>query len=232
MKNGKENACLLQAHSIIVSCQALADEPLHGSEIMSRMALAAKIGGASGIRANTFEDIKAIREVVDLPIIGLVKRNYPGFDVYITPTLKEVDEVYKSGADIVAIDATNRPRPDGQSLATLIEAVRKTYPTLHIMADVSTLQEGLQAESLGVDLISTTLSGYTEDTRHLKLPNIHLVRQLSRRVSVPIIAEGGIRCPKDLQKAFKAGAHSAVIGSAITRPQLITRAFVEATQRD
>ena len=228
-KYDKSKMKLLKYHGLIVSCQALEDEPLHGSAIMSKMAKAAKIGGATGIRANTLEDIKAIKDEVDLPVIGIVKNDYSDSDIYITPTIKEVDEVYQAGAEIVAIDATDRIRPNNESLEDLLKAIRVKYPDLVVMADISTSEEGYRAAKVGFDLISTTLSGYTEYTKHVKLPNYRLIRDLAKKIDLPIIAEGGIRCPKDLKKALKSGAFSAVIGSAITRPHLITKQFVEVT---
>jgi len=226
MKNG-----IIQKHGIIVSCQALEGEPLYGAPIMAKMALAAKLGGAKCIRANSGCDIKAIKQTVDLPVIGIVKREYLNSAIYITPTMKEVDEVAESGAEIVAIDATCRNRPDGSTLEEFIKSIRAKYPSLHIMADISTYEEGVKASQLGVDVVSTTLSGYTEETKSTQLPNINLVRKLSRKVPIPVIAEGGIRCPRDLKRALRAGAYSVVIGSAITRPHLITKSFVEAVSR-
>lgn len=216
-----------QPKSLIVSCQALPDEPLFGSDMMAKMAQAALMGGAKGIRANGHDDIKAIKKVVNLPVIGIVKRHYDDSAIYITPTLKEVKEVADAGAEIVAIDATLRKRPAGESLETLIKHVRAQFPSLILMADIATLEEGKHAEKLGFDLISTTLTGYTEETQGVKLPNYRLVKDLLKHTQCPIIAEGGIQCPNHLRKLFKIGAHSAVIGSAITRPQLITENFTK-----
>lgn len=218
---------LIKKHSLIVSCQALADEPLHGSDIMAKMALAAHQGGAQGIRANSAADIKAIKAIVDLPVIGIVKKEYNGYPVYITPTMAEVDEVAQSGAEIIAIDATDRQRPDNADLASFITAIRDKYPTLLIMADISTFEEGVAAAKLGVDIVSTTLCGYTEQTKDTKIPNFKLVRQLAGAIEQPIICEGGIQSPKQFLKALKNGAYACVVGSAITRPQLITKKFTD-----
>jgi len=218
---------LIKKHSLIVSCQALADEPLHGSEIMAKMALAALQGGAQGIRANSAADIKAIKEVVDLPVIGIVKKEYNGYPVYITPTMAEVDEVAASGAEIIAIDATDRERPDDNCLASFVAAIRDKYPDLLIMADISTYEEGVAAANMGVDIVSTTLCGYTEQTKDTKIPNFKLVRQLANTIEQPIICEGGIQSPKQFLKALKSGAYACVVGSAITRPQLITKKFTD-----
>src|SRR5690606_24406352 len=145
----------------IVSCQALEDEPLFGSHHMAAIAKAAQEGGAVAIRANTPVDIAAIKQAVSLPVIGLYKMQYPDSDVYITPTMKEVSAVVEAGADMVAIDATVRPRPDGKSLGELISDIRTSFPQTLIVADVSTYEEGIEAIQLDVDIISTTMSGYT-----------------------------------------------------------------------
>lgn len=213
--------------SLIVSCQALSDEPLHGSHIMAKMALAAKQGGAKGIRANSGKDIVAIKDVVDLPVIGIVKQDYDNSPVYITPTMKEVEEVVSAGAEIIAIDATCRPRPDGHSLQQFIDQIRATYPDVLIMADISTYEEGLRSIELGMDIISTTLSGYTEATKDVSLPNFTLLSQLVETTDIPIICEGGIQTPEEFRKALELGAYACVVGSAITRPQLITKKFTD-----
>jgi N-acylglucosamine-6-phosphate 2-epimerase len=222
---------VLKEGSLIVSCQALADEPLHGSHIMAKMAIAAQVGGAKGIRANSGEDIKAIKDVVDLPVIGIVKQDYTNSPVYITPTMKEVDEVVASGAEIVAIDATCRPRPDGRSLETFIKDIRTTYPNVFIMADISTYEEGLRSMELGVDIISTTLSGYTEETKDVVIPNFSLLSKLVTTTDIPIICEGGIQTPDQFKEALELGAYACVVGSAITRPQLITKKFTDVIDR-
>ncbi|HJO93392.1 MAG TPA: N-acetylmannosamine-6-phosphate 2-epimerase [Victivallales bacterium] len=213
---------------LIVSCQALEDEPLHSSFIMSRMAVAAKQGGAIAIRSNSKEDIKEIKNAVDLPVIGIVKREFDDSEIYITPTIKEVEEVCEGGADIVAIDATLRKRPGNILLDQLIHEIRSKFPKLFIMADCSNFDEGVNADKLGFDLIATTLSGYTPYTKGCSLPNIELIKKLSETVSAPVIAEGGIWTVEDANTAYNSGAYSIVIGSAITRPQLITRRFFEA----
>lgn len=144
---------------LIVSCQALEGEPLYGSHYMAAMALAAQAGGAKGIRVNTAQDIKAIKKVCSLPVIGIVKRHYPGYDVYITSTMAEVCEVIEAGADIVAVDATIRPRPDGSSVKELLNRIRDRFQ-IPVMADGSNLEEGIEAARAGFDLVSTTLAGY------------------------------------------------------------------------
>lgn len=216
---------------LIVSCQALADEPLHGAEIMARMAIAAKQGGAAAIRANSAEDVAAIRRSTGLPVIGLVKRDYPDSEVYITPTKRELLELLEAGADVIALDATLRKRPGGESLEELVSFIRSESSCL-IMADVSTLEEGLNASRLRVDLISTTLSGYTPYSPKQEGPDFDLIGRLVECVDTPIVAEGRINTPEEAKQAMELGAYSIVVGSAITRPQLITERFAKAIEKN
>ncbi|MGN0411275.1 MAG: N-acetylmannosamine-6-phosphate 2-epimerase [Candidatus Fimousia sp.] len=215
---------------LIVSCQALPEEPLHSSFIMGRMALAAKEGGAYGIRANTKEDIKEIKLQVDLPIIGIVKRNYEGCDVYITPTMKEVDELMEAGPEIIAMDATISKRPGGKSLDDFFYEVKTKYPDQLFMADCSTIEEALHADELGFDFIGTTMVGYTEQSRHLRIEenDFEILREIVAKVKHRVIAEGNINTPEKARRVIELGAFSVVVGSIITRPQLITKSFVEA----
>jgi N-acylglucosamine-6-phosphate 2-epimerase len=211
---------------LIVSCQALEDEPLHSSFIMAKMAYAAMLGGAVGIRCNSGEDIREIKKTVKLPIIGLSKKLYKGYSVFITPTMREVKEVVEAGAHIVAIDATDRKRPDNLTLKEFFIEIKKQYPKAIIMGDISTVEEGVMCESLGFDLVSTTLRGYTEDTKDIELPDFNFLSELLSKLSIPVIAEGGIWTPEQLRRAMEIGAYSAVIGTAITRPMEITKRFV------
>lgn len=214
---------------LIVSCQALKEEPLYDSYIMGRMAYAAKEGGASGIRANTVVDITEIKKTAEgLPVIGIIKEVYGDCDVYITPTMKEVDALTACGVEIIATDATKRERPDGKTLDEFFKEARAKYPDQLFMADCSSVEEGLHAAELGFDFIGTTMSGYTEYTKGAKLPNIPMIKELVEKSGKPVIAEGGIWVPEDLQAVFEAGAFSAVVGTAITRPRDITRRFVNA----
>ena len=215
---------------LIVSCQALPEEPLHSSYIMSRMAYAASLGGAVGIRANTVADIEAIKQTVDLPIIGIIKEVYGDCNVYITPTMKEVKALMECGVSIIALDATNRMRPDGKTLDEFFAEVRNLYPDQLFMADCSSYEEGIHAAEIGFDLVGTTMSGYTDYTKDSKLPNIELMGRLSRDCGKPVIAEGGIWLPEQLKGALEAGVWAAVIGGAITRPMEITKRFVAAIQ--
>ena len=214
-------------HKLIVSCQALPDEPLHSDFIMARMAVAAKEGGASGIRANSVVDIAAIQKAVDLPIIGIIKRDYQGADVYITATMKEVDELMTVRPDIIAIDATTYTRPNGESLKEFFQKVKEKYPDQLWMADCSTIDEMLTADQLG-----TTLVGYTKQSQGDKIESndFEIIRKALSKLSHPLIAEGNIDTPDKVRRVLELGAYSVVVGSAITRPQLITKKFVEATK--
>lgn len=213
---------------LIVSCQALSNEPLYSSYIMSRMALAAYQGGAVGIRANTPEDIIKIKETVDLPIIGLYKQVFDDSEVYITPTVESVDALMESKPDIIAVDATNRIRPFGLSLDEFFKTIREKYPDMLFMADCATVEDAIHAEEIGFDLVGTTLYGYTEDTLGAKLPGVELMKELTKIMKVPVIAEGGIWSPEDLKACINTGVYAAVVGTAITRPMDITKRFVSA----
>ncbi|RPF54267.1 N-acetylmannosamine-6-phosphate 2-epimerase [Aquisalibacillus elongatus] len=211
---------------LIVSCQALPHEPLYGSDIMAKMAIAAEEGGAVGIRANTPWDIKEIKKHVSLPVIGLYKKRYADSDIYITPTIDDVREIVKAGADIVAFDATYRKRPDDQPLDAFVRQIRQEYPGLPLMADISTFEEAVVADELEVDVISTTLAGYTEDTKHLRGFDEVLLSEILRACQKPVIAEGRVHSPDIAKKCLEQGAYAVVVGAAITRPQEITKRFV------
>ena len=217
---------------LIVSCQALEDEPLHGSEIMAAMAKAACLGGAAAIRANGGEDIRAIRREVQVPIIGLRKRDYPNSPVFITPTLIEVEEVVEAGADAVAVDATLRKRPDGKSLKDFIASIRERW-SIPIMADVSNPDEACRAVEYGADMVATTLVGYTEDNPQTDPynPDLAMFEEIIKAASpVPVIAEGRIWEPQHIRSCFEIGAWAVVVGSAITRPRLITKRLIELSK--
>ena len=218
---------------LIVSCQALPHEPLHSSFIMGRMALAAKIGGASGIRANTKEDIAEIQTQVDLPIIGIVKRDYEDSEIYITPTMKEIDELMEVKPEIIAMDATISTRPEGKTLDEFFHKVKKKYPEQLFMADCSTIEEALYADELGFDFIGTTMVGYTKQSEGDKIEenDFEILREIVSKVNHKVIAEGNINTPEKARRVLKLGAYSVVVGSIITRPQLITKSFVEAIEK-
>ena len=213
---------------LIVSCQALEDEPLHSSFIMARMALAAMLGGACGIRANSINDIIEIKKIVSLPLIGIIKKEYADSHVYITPTINEVDALAECGCEIIAMDATDRLRPKEETLAAFFSNVRKKYPKQLFMADCATYEEGMTAAAMGFDLIGTTLCGYTESSKHDNVPNYDMMSSLVKNCNKPVIAEGNIWTIEQLQLAKKCGIHAAVVGSVITRPMLITQRFVNA----
>jgi N-acylglucosamine-6-phosphate 2-epimerase len=212
---------------VVVSCQALPQEPLHGPQYMARMAVAAVEGGALGIRANGAPDIYAIREAVRLPIIGLKKLHHPDSDLYITATLADVLEIARAGADCVAVDFTNRARPGGQSPEELMAAIRDACDVC-VMADISTYEEGIHAQALGVDLVSTTLSGYTPYSPQQEEPDYALMRRLAGDLRIPVCGEGRIWTREQAARALDTGVHALIIGSSITRPQDITRRFVQA----
>ena len=215
---------------LIVSCQALPHEPLHSAFIMGRMALAAKEGGAYGIRANTKEDIAEIQTQVDLPVIGIVKRDYEDSKVYITPTMREINELMEVRPDIIALDATHSLRPGGRTLDEFYREIRNSYPEQLLMADCSTVEEALFADQLGFDFIGTTLVGYTDQSKSLKIESndFEIIRQIVAKVKHRVIAEGNINTPEKARRVIELGAFSVVVGSIITRPQLITKSFAQA----
>lgn len=211
---------------LIVSCQALENEPLHSSYIMGKMAIAAKEGGAVGIRAQGIKDIEEIKRVVNLPVIGIIKRCYDDSEIYITASKREVLElIEKTSCEMIALDCTNRERPNGENVKDLINLIHENNRL--VMADISTYKEGVEAYKLGVDCISTTLSGYTKYSRKEPDVDLGLIEKLSSTLDIPIIAEGKIHSVEDLKNAYKHGAYSAVVGGAITRPQEITKRFVD-----
>lgn len=212
---------------LIVSCQALPGEALFGADIMARMAKAAEGGGAVGIRAGSPPDIAAIRAVTPLPIIGLWKVNTPGCDVYITPSVLHAQAIAGAGADILALDATARPRLEGGTASEFIALVREATGR-PVLADISTLDEALAAEQAGAAFVSTTMSGYTPYSPQQAAPDLALVRVLAARLRVPVIAEGRIATPEQARAALDAGAWAVVVGGAITRPQQITERFAMA----
>lgn len=213
---------------LIVSCQALKTEPLYGSYIMSRMAFAAQEGGAVGIRANTPEDILEIKKAVDLPVIGLFKVEYPDSEVYITPTMKEVDALMEVHPDVIAMDATDRPRPGKISLEELFPQIKDKYPDMLFMADCSCYEDAERAQRLGFDIAGTTMRGYTAATKGIAIPDYELLHKMTNELDIPIIAEGGVWEVGQLKRVFREPVLAAVVGTAITRPRDITRRFVQA----
>ena len=214
---------------LIVSCQALEDEPLHSSFIMGRMAYAALVGGASGIRANTVSDIQEIKKNVNLPIIGIIKQQYGDNQVYITPTMKEIDALAAEGVEVIALDGTKRERPDGNTLENLMREAKTKYPNQLFMADISSVEEAVEAERIGFDIVGTTLVGYTEYTKGND-PLTELEKVI-KAVTVPVIGEGNIDTPVKAKKALELGAYAVVVGGTITRPQQITKKFVTEMEK-
>lgn len=215
---------------LIVSCQALPGEPLYVEEksIMYLMARAAKEAGAAAIRTNSVRDVAAIKEETGLPVIGLIKIHYDGFEGYITPTMKEVDELVEAGADIIALDCTLRKRGDSLTANEFITQIKERYPDIILMADISTYEEGMNAQEAGVDMVSSTLSGYTEYSPHLEGPDLEVVRRLSEHLTIPLVGEGRIHTPEQAAEVLKSGAFAVVVGGAITRPLEITKRFIDA----
>lgn len=218
---------------IVVSCQALKGEPLYGSKIMGKLALAAQQGGANGIRANSKEDIFEIKRNVDLPIIGIVKKDYEDSEVYITPTMKEIEELLSTNCEMIALDATDRTRPNKEALEILLRQIKAKNSNVLLMADISTVSEAMEAERLGFDCISTTLMGYTDTSKNYNVTtnDFYYLTEILKNVTVPVIAEGHLSTPKLAKKALEKGAYSVVVGSAITRPKLITETFVNTIKK-
>ncbi len=214
---------------LIVSCQALPDEPMYGGDTIPKFAYAALLGGASGIRANTVVDINAIAAKIEhkLPIIGIIKADYPNSEVYITPTKKEVDALVKSECDVIALDATLRKRPGGITLEELVHYIRSVTDK-PIMADCATLEEAKNAERLGFDYISSTLRSYTAETKGIKIPDIAFTKELLSTIKKSqVIFEGGISSPQDLAEVLQTGVKMVVIGGAITRPLNIVKRYMQ-----
>jgi N-acylglucosamine-6-phosphate 2-epimerase len=214
---------------VIVSCQAEGQDPFNHPEYIAAFAVAAEMGGAVGVRAQGVENIKAIRSAVSLPVIGIIKGIYEDDWVLITPDFKDVENLITAGADIVALDVTQRIRPNGMDGFRFLSEARQRYD-IPMMADVSTFDEGVQAAELGADIVSTTLSGYTPYTEHMSdgSPDFDLIEQLAYEITTPIIAEGRIWGPTDAVLAIERGAYAVVVGTAITRPRVITQRFVES----
>lgn len=221
---------------VIISCQALPDEPMYSEKggVMPLFAKAAAQAGAVGIRANSVRDIKEIKEVVDLPIIGIIKKDYVDADAFITPTMAEVDALVATGVEMIALDGTSSSRPNGQSLDEFVAQIRKGYPDQLLMADCSTLEEMVKAEQLGFDYIGTTLVGYTKQSRDLAIASndFELIRKARQVITKPIIAEGNINTPEKVRRVLELGVDSVVVGSAITRPLVIAKPFIEAANID
>ncbi len=215
---------------MIVSCQAIPGEPLYMEDdsVMYLMARAAKRAGTPAIRTSSTRDVAAIKKETGLPVIGLVKINYPGYDSYITPTMKEVDDLVAVGSDVVALDCTLRKRGDGTTINEFIAQIREKYPDIILMADISNYEEGINAWKCGVDIVGTTMSGYTDYTSKKDEPDYELMRRLAADIDIPVIGEGKIHYPEQAVKALQTGVWSIVVGGAITRPMEIAQRFIKA----
>jgi len=224
----KKEELLKKIHKrLIVSCQARVGWPMYGSDIMAAFAAAAEAGGACGIRATGADNITKIKERVSLPIIGINKKWMEGYDVYITPTFNSAKEILDVGVDVIALDATNRKRPNNETFASIQKQIREAYPEVLVMGEISTLEEAKALIPLKPDFISTTLSGYTKDSEHITSVNLSLIQDLHAITDIPIIAEGKIQTPDEALKALEVGAYAVVVGTSITRPEIISARYVE-----
>lgn len=229
----KEQLFSIMKGTVIVSCQATPGEPLYVREgsVMPLMARAAKLAGAKMIRTSSKRDIELIKEETGLPVIGLIKREYPGYAGRITMTMREVDECMQAGSDIVSIDCTDCPRGDGLTPGEFLQKARAKYPNIIIMADCATLDEARAAYSAGADLVGSTMNGYTPQTSmHTDGPNFELVRAMAQALPCPVIAEGRIHTPEQAREMLEIGAWAVVVGGAITRPLEIAARFMEAVK--
>jgi N-acylglucosamine-6-phosphate 2-epimerase len=223
-------AIVQQLHQgLIVSCQAPVDSPLHDPAVIAAMAEAAVHRGAVGVRIDTPSHIQAVRQRVDVPIIGLWKQQIPGYEVYITPQFEQAKIIAAAGADIIAIDATVRPRPGRETVESLIRQIHQELGKA-VMADVDSLEAAVQAADAGADLVGTTLYGYTPATQHLPPPGFDLLTQMVENLKLPVICEGGIASPQMARQALDLGAYAIVVGTAITGIDALVNAYCAALQ--
>ncbi len=227
MLNLLPDALLRLRNGLVVSCQAPADSPLHDPAVMAAIAQATVNQGAVGVRIDSPDHVQAVRRRIAVPIIGLWKQAIPGSEVYITPQFCHAQKIAEAGADIIAIDATLRPRPGGETLVKLIEQIH-TQLGKPVMADVDSLQAAIAAVAAGANCVATTLYGYIAQTQHLQPPGLDLLVEMVKQLSVPVICEGGISSPSLAQKAIQLGAFAVVVGTDITGIDLKTQAYQQA----
>lgn len=214
---------------LIVSCQAYPGEPMLDPRTMAQIARAAVAGGAVGIRGKGLDDLRQMTAVLDVPVIGLVKVGGEG--VYITPTLDDCLAVAQTGAHIVALDGTRRPRPDGRTLTQTVAGLRRAYPDVLVMADCGSLGDAEEAVAAGVDVLGTTLAGYTGERPRTEGPDWEVVDQIVGLDARPVFVEGRVHSPEQAGEAMRRGAHAVVVGTAITHPTTLTRWFADAVAR-
>lgn len=214
---------------LVVSCQSDQDDPFFSPDLTTKFAIAAQLGGAAGIRTEGTAQIKSIRAEVDLPLIGIIDGQYDTGWICVTPDFFDIDEILSAGADMVALDVTPRKRPNGMDGIEFFDEVRRRYP-VPLIADISTFEEGIRAAEMGADAVATTLSGYTEYTQKKlnNVPDYTLIEELSRAVKVPVMAQGRVWTAEQAKRVIECGAFCVVAGSAITRPKMITKKFVDA----
>ena len=232
MKKSLNEILELTKGSIIVSCQALPHEPMYCEEmsLMPYFAKAAQQAGSKVIRTSSVRDVVEIKEKTGMPVIGLIKRNYEGFESYITPTMQEIDELVAADSDVIALDCTYMKRGDGKTINEFLAEIRAKYPEIVLMADISTYEEAINAWKCGVNMVGTTMSGYTPHSPKTEGPNYELVEQLVRDLPIPVIAEGRVHYPDQARKMLELGAHAVVVGGAITRPLEIAQRFYKAIE--
>lgn len=232
MKNNLTEVLNAVKGSIIVSCQALPEEPLYCEQmsLMPFMAKAAQMAGSKCIRTSSIRDVVAIKETTGLPVIGLVKKKYEGYEPFITPTMKEIDELVAVESDIIALDCTYMKRPNGETINDFLKVIREKYPDIALMADISTFDEGVNAWKCGVNIVGTTMSGYTPFSPKVDGPDYQLASRLVEELPIPVIAEGKIHYPDQAKKMLSLGVHAVVVGGAITRPLEIAQRFYKALE--
>ncbi len=215
-------------NQLIVSCQAPKNSPLFEPQIMTAIAGACVLNGVKTLRIDTPDHVRTIKsKYPDITIIGLWKQMNLGSEVYITPRFEDAIAIAEAGADLIAIDATRRPRPNGETVENLIKRIHQELGKL-VMADIDTVENALFAEEMGADLVGTTLYGYTSETKHLKPPGYEILSKLEHKLNIPLICEGGIDNPDMAKKALEMGAYGVVVGTAITGIDLKVQAFLQS----